>query len=196
MSEFKVGDKVRVVKKVDVQNGWQNNWVSMMDDLIGTTQVIREIDKYGIKFQEGSQRQICFGFPSSALELVQEYKPAEVRGNAVKYQYIKPFDWEISGEPELKGLCISLSTEITQQKDGRHIVKWAVTFKNPKDQFCKKEARTILNARPKQLLEIDRKYSRDEILAKILSCVFYDELCVPYSYKKYLRRVLSNVYWG
>ena len=64
---FKIGDKVRVVKKVEHENGWGNKWLHGMDKLIGATFTIGSIDEYGIGF-----KGLHYGFPPSSLELVTE----------------------------------------------------------------------------------------------------------------------------
>ena len=64
---FKVGDKVRVVKKVEQENGWRNSWVDDMDELLGKTFTINMIDESGIFFEDSH-----YEFPPSSLELVTE----------------------------------------------------------------------------------------------------------------------------
>lgn len=66
---IKVGDKVRVVKRVDREKGWVNSWVKEMDECIGKVYTVQEIDKYGVSFEDGP-----FNFPPSSLELVDDKK--------------------------------------------------------------------------------------------------------------------------
>jgi hypothetical protein len=74
---FKVGDKVKVIKKVEKQEGWANSWYSDdkdddMDSCIGKTFTIADIDNSkGIWFKE---LQFLYCFPSDSLELVIETK--------------------------------------------------------------------------------------------------------------------------
>lgn len=65
-SEFKIGDKVRLIKIVEKEDGWVNSWSSNMDKYIGTEGIIREITKAGIVFS-GDNRM--YGWPSGAFVL-------------------------------------------------------------------------------------------------------------------------------
>jgi len=64
--QFKVGDKVKVVKRVEEEKGWKNSWTSGMDDLIGKLFTIKTITRTGIQFNETP-----YHFPPSSLELVE-----------------------------------------------------------------------------------------------------------------------------
>lgn len=68
--KFKPGDIVKVVrwfdKDQDIKN-WSNGWVSNMDCLLGTVQTVTESSVNGVYFESSN-----FGFPSCALELVEE----------------------------------------------------------------------------------------------------------------------------
>lgn len=77
MTNFKVGDKVKVIKVVEDETGWVNGWVSPeMDDLIGIPLTIREILDTGIYFdelsQDGHPDTVDFGFPPSSLQLIEK----------------------------------------------------------------------------------------------------------------------------
>lgn len=198
MSVFKVGDVVRVVKRVDSEPGWINGWTQAMDEFIGTIQTIKSIEDHGVYFN--SDEIYHYGFPVTSLELVESksdkllnFEVAQKSKNLIKYQYITPDEWEICDNPKLKGLCIAISTKIIGEYDGRNTVDWAITFKNPADIFSKAEARDSLNAKSKHQLLVDKKYTRDEIVAKILCAVFYDELfMVPHTYKQFVRKTLNH----
>ena len=74
---FKVGDKVKVVRKVDGYdpNGmgkgktWKNSWQTNMQEVIGREFVVEDIRESGVYFVGYS-----FGFPITALEKVVEEK--------------------------------------------------------------------------------------------------------------------------
>jgi hypothetical protein len=68
---FKVGDRVKVVKRVDKQEGWYNTWYKSMSNYIGNIYTISEICDEGIAFIEDKQ---YFYFPSDSLELIVEDK--------------------------------------------------------------------------------------------------------------------------
>ena len=87
---FKVGDKVRVVKRVEWQNGWDNAWVDAMDNTIGHEFEIKEISHTGVYFQRHSGSDpvkndmgYTYGFPSDSLELVEE----TVEGEIMKHNF-------------------------------------------------------------------------------------------------------------
>jgi len=70
--EFKVGDKVCVVKRVESEKGWSNVWTEDMDDYIGKTLTISSVYSQGIYFVG------CpFDFPASSLEFVESAKAAD-----------------------------------------------------------------------------------------------------------------------
>jgi len=64
---FKIGDKVRVVKKVICgQEGSACNWVDMMDNYIGKIYTIASIGDFGIKLADKNG----FTFPEASLKLI------------------------------------------------------------------------------------------------------------------------------
>lgn len=65
VTKFKVGDRVRVVRKVESAKGWKNIWAWDMDDLVGREGTVSAIAPTGIYFKE-----FDFGFPKEALALV------------------------------------------------------------------------------------------------------------------------------
>jgi hypothetical protein len=74
--EFKVGDKVRVARKVETDdpNGmgegkpWDNAWVSEMSYLIGSVAEVEEIDPALGVILSGSY----YLYPLAALELIEQ----------------------------------------------------------------------------------------------------------------------------
>lgn len=64
---FQVGDKVRVVKRVEEEEGWENDWVDSMDGYIGESSLIVQISSMGIRLESSFYR-----FPPSSLEKVDE----------------------------------------------------------------------------------------------------------------------------
>lgn len=100
-SEFKVGDTVKVINKVEHERGWANSWVSSMDKYIGSTCVVLEVDPvFGIVLDTG------YGlyFPPSSLELVSEVKDCPfkvgdkvvIKNEELLKQWILPSD--LSGQ--------------------------------------------------------------------------------------------------
>lgn len=68
---FKVGDIVKVVKKVEEEEGWDNTWESLMNGYINKEFKITEVHKSnGIKLNFNTYRY--YFFPPSSLELIQE----------------------------------------------------------------------------------------------------------------------------
>lgn len=62
--EFKVGDRVRIARKVTEQPRWKNSWVSPeMDRAIGASGVIERISDYGVEVLG-----VQYKWPSSSLE--------------------------------------------------------------------------------------------------------------------------------
>ena len=43
-----IGDKVKVVRKVKKENGWDNSWVQNMDEFIGKSGVVESIEDWGV----------------------------------------------------------------------------------------------------------------------------------------------------
>lgn len=71
MNNFKIGDRVKVVRKVEEEEGWDDVWVDEMDACIGKTGIIGDIlgKRILVIFPE------IFGyynFPPSSLELVKD----------------------------------------------------------------------------------------------------------------------------
>ncbi len=69
--EFKVGDKVKVVRKVEQEDGWGDDWVFNMTDSINLTGEVINVSKtQGVRVQFDDD--YYWNFPPSSLELVQE----------------------------------------------------------------------------------------------------------------------------
>jgi hypothetical protein len=196
MVEFKAGDRVRVVKKVKQQNGWRNGWVSSMDDSIGNEYVINRIDEHGVFFTVGYENSIHgLGFPTNSLELVYQ-EPVTAKPKikteidpVIKYQYFRGPDY--SGM--YNGLCLTIATKIkTSKYDNGNTVEWAVSFKHPRDQFNKVLARESVNGKIPKLLFLGKRYSRDEIVAKILADLVYNDQFLSKEYREYVRFLLLN----
>lgn len=63
---FKIGDKVRVVRRVEEEEGWNNDWVDSMDGYIGENSIIVQIRSTGIRLASS-----FYNFPPSSLEKVE-----------------------------------------------------------------------------------------------------------------------------
>lgn len=79
---MKVGDTVRVIKKVMKEEGWDNSWVGDMDQYIGQSGKITVVSNQGMFIRELGN----FGFPPSSLEVVGAVaaNPLEVTMDNVK----------------------------------------------------------------------------------------------------------------
>lgn len=189
-SEFKVGDKVRVVRKIERENGWKNGWLPEMNIAINTGYVftISEICPEGCYFKrdwnESSVLGIhgySLGYPLSSLELVSAASKMTVNKN---YQYLNG-DKLGSGGP-LSDLCLTIATTITKYPDGSAKVDWAVAFKHPKDKFNRELARNAVESRETKELLLQKGFNRNEIVFKILCDLVYHEAFLSDQYKKYV----------
>lgn len=180
-TKFKVGDRVRVVKQIDRENGWDNFWVSEMSNSIGRIYTISEINGAGVYFSDSNSNLYDFGFPPSSLELVSETAPV------IKYQYLKGSDYCFW----VDNLCLTIATKIKTSKiTGLKTVEWSVAFKNPKDQFDKKLARAAVNPKTPKRIFLGKKYSREEIVTKILADLFYNDYFLSKEYREFVRYLL------
>ena len=199
MVEFKVGDRVRVVKKVRQQNGWRNSWVFDMDNSIGNEYVIARIDEHGVFFSVGYEDSIQgLGFPTNSLELVYQ-EPVTAKPETkteidpvIKYQYFKGSDfYTIDGWAD--NLCLTIATKLKASTfTGEKTIEWSVSFKHPRDQFDKVLARESVNGNIPKLLFLGKRYSRDEIVAKILADLVYNDYFLSDKYRKFVRLLLLN----
>ena len=182
--KFTIGDTVRVIRKVEKQNGWVNNWTPAMDNLIGKIATITDSSEvFGYELDKG------FYYPSTALELIgSKYTVAtssDLTGftdnRGVKYQYLT-----------FGKLTLTIGTHIFKNSNGDAKVKWAVTFKNPKDQFSKQMARETLSNREWKTLYVEAGYKRDDIVLKILCDIVYNFENVSFSYRPYILELLMD----
>ncbi len=75
-SRFKVGDVVKITKRVEEELGWDNCWLSEMDYTIGEECIIKQISNEGIKLEA-----MTYSYPPSCLELISTKQK-------VKFQYL------------------------------------------------------------------------------------------------------------
>lgn len=78
---FKVGDRVRVVRKIDSHaNGWDNGWVASMDAAIGkTATIMRDFGPMGLSLKMDERNDGgAYSYPAEALELVTKSKADEL----------------------------------------------------------------------------------------------------------------------
>ena len=74
-TKFKVGDRVRIVRKVPKQAGWGNSWILYMDKFVGrsTVYTINRVDASGVGFDgKGANDADVWDWPSDALEYADE----------------------------------------------------------------------------------------------------------------------------
>lgn len=109
-NEFKKGDKVRIVRKVEsYANGWDNVWVGSMDNAVGCEGAITEdLGDSGFSVSIPGNDGNGYAYPAEALELVTEEAPKDEPatfkpGDRVEYVggYFESVGSEIS--PELIG---------------------------------------------------------------------------------------------
>lgn len=189
MSKFKVGDRVRIFRKVKEENGWINSWVEDMNELIndGNVYVIDRICDAGITFShsQNDRSLIIYSYPPSSLQLVEEIvSPPNSEFNihrSTKYQYLTHGT-----------LCIAIATTIRANKKGDAIVDWAVSFKNPKDQFNKRIAHGVIATRETKRLVVESGYSRSLIIAKILADLLYNIENLSDDYQWYVIYLLQQ----
>jgi hypothetical protein len=181
MSKFKIGDKVRIVRKIELENGWKNEWLPEMDIQINTGLVftINKISQEGVYFTEFSGCRL--GYPLSSLELVETNSVVTRNKN---YQYLNGAKLG-SGGP-LTDLCLTIATTITKYSDGEARVDWAVAFKHPKDKFNKELARCAVESRETKELLLQKGFDRNDIVFKILCDLTYHEAFLSDQYKKYV----------
>lgn len=104
--------------------------------------------------------------------------------NPVKYQYLKGPDFSV--DKLYKDLCITISTELDKCETNDMNVIWAVSFKNPKDKYDKKIARLSVDSQNPKTLFLGKKYSRDEIVMKILADLLYNGSFLSKEYQQFV----------
>lgn len=196
MSEFKVGDRVRVVRKVERENGWDNAWIHNMDEAITSQRIftIGEITSQGVYFEMDWPRienvaSFHLGFPKGSLQLVE---PVEAKNiTSTNLQYLNGAALYVNGTKlgqgtPLSNLCLTIVTTITKYPDGTAKVDWAVAFKHPKDRFNKELARQAVLAKETKELILSKGYNRNEIVLKILADLLYHDAYLSSQYRAYV----------
>ena len=193
MHEFKVGDRVQVVRKIQRENGWKNNWLPEMDLAIENARIftIREICDEGVYFKndwsDASGRGIPgynLGYPVSSLQFVKKSVVKKSVDKNRNYQYLNGA--KLGSNGPLSDLCLTILTTITKYPDGSAKVDWSVAFKHPKDKFNKELARSAANLRETKELLLQKGFNRNEIVFKILCDLVYHEAFLSDQYKKYV----------
>lgn len=110
----------------------------------------------------------------------------------VKFQYIRN---------ESNRLCVTIGTEIIDSEKYSHVF-FAVSFKNPKDQFSKKIAREqVMDNFPKmdfvsgELILNKGDYSRYEIVEKILMHLHINNVYMTKDYTRFIEQLLYAGVW-
>ena len=73
-NKFKAGDKVVVYRKFDLDDepeGWNNSWVSSMDEYVGNEYIVDDVYGSSGVYLDVPSGDCYFAFPSGALALVQ-----------------------------------------------------------------------------------------------------------------------------
>jgi len=196
---FKVGDTVKVIRKPskDELDIWYNTWIDSMDGYIGNTYTIYQINEaYNeCQFDDASY---SYSFPFCSLLKVENVEdpinPIDSIDSRYRYSRGIKYQYLHNGDYEHDDLCIGVLTHIIRDKDENAIVKWAVTYKNPKDKFSKQLARQVLSSRVLGTFPIKSRYTRDDILLYILT-ELYKSNNTPTHYRKFvlenMRRLLN-----
>jgi hypothetical protein len=177
--KFKIGDRVKVVRRVESQEGWNNSWNKSMDSYLGKQYVIDNIDSsFGISFE--SESSPVYRFPSDSLELITVKRLA----TSTNYQYLNGA--KLGFDSPAKDLCLTIRTIITKYSDGSAKVNWSVAFKHPKDKFNRELARDAVNSRETKELLLQKGFNRNEIVLKILADMLYHDAYLSDNYKAFV----------
>lgn len=65
---FKEGDRVKVLRTVFEEPGWDNVWVDEMNDAVGNVYTVSYVNEAGVHFVEQIDN-FTYGFPPSSLEI-------------------------------------------------------------------------------------------------------------------------------
>lgn len=103
--KFKVGDKVKVVRKCEQTIYGEDIWVSEMDACVGKTGEVLFVDSVKGYVHVKTSNQGSWYFPSESLELVKEHKV-----KPKKQQYVV-LVWD-----KREGLCGELVVDTTGDK--------------------------------------------------------------------------------
>lgn len=196
MKVFSKGDVVEVIKRVDRENGWDNDWVGSMNTAIGREYTVDRVENTGIYFVPNNDdifsNYADFGFPPSSLRLIVNSKTKIATDPVIKYQYFRGSDYS----RKYNGLCLTIATKLKISKfTGEKTIEWTVSFKHPRDQFDKALARESVNKKTPKLLFVSDRYTRNEIVVKILADLVYNDYFLSDEYRKFVR-LLLNEYSG
>ena len=80
----KVGDKVRIVRKVEREYGWDNTWAPKMDRLVadGVDYTVSGVNRWGVNLAGADH----FGWPVGSLELIKEPTQSFKVGDRVSFK--------------------------------------------------------------------------------------------------------------
>lgn len=98
MIKFNIGDKVRIARKVEREEGWRNMWVAHMTKEIGKVSTITEIGADGYRLADS-----VFGYPASALE------PGELVEDKSLIEIGKQY--QTRDGKQVRILCVDIKTE-------------------------------------------------------------------------------------
>lgn len=70
ITPFKVGDRVRIAKRVNWGSGWDDIWTNVMDKTVGASGEIRSLKHGGYFVRLDSQVHGSWNYPAEALELI------------------------------------------------------------------------------------------------------------------------------
>ena len=195
MGEFKVGDRVRVVRKVEKENNWDNSWINHMDEAIASRRIftIDKITSQGVYFKMDWPRNenvhaFHLGFPKGSLGLVESVESKIA--TSTNFQNLNGAKLG-SGGP-LSDLCLTILTTITKYPDGAAKVDWAVAFKHPKDKFNKELARQAVLTKETKELILSKGYNRNEIVLKILADLLYHDAYLSAQYRAYVLLLVAQ----
>lgn len=134
-SDFKVGDKVKVLRKAKhMELGWNEMWLELKDKFIGKTFIIKEIEDTGIALRYKKDDICTWHFPYFILE-------------KVKHVYHRGQRFEHNGEAYILAKTNNSELTLINMENGN---RWSYNVK----------VKSIMAVTEKELTEIIGRYSQ------------------------------------
>lgn len=127
--EFKVGDKVRILRKAESrEDGWENSWVSPMNAAIGQIGIVVSLSRLRYDVSVMVQGR-TFGYPSFVLELVQPITKEFKVGDRVQVKY--GYGWDGIGVIKEKLIFGPFIIHFDSGKEGAFNAKYLTSIGVP-----------------------------------------------------------------
>ena len=103
---YKVGDKVRIVRKVEKEDGCDNRWTGEMSALVadGVDYTVSVVTRNGVYLDDKGG----FGWPAGSLDLVEEPTHRFKVGDRVSFKEWADDEWTKDGDARLTGTVTSV----------------------------------------------------------------------------------------